>query len=37
MDTYGDIVHPDEISCGEGKLISSPNIFLVQIADMNVL
>jgi len=31
------MVNPDEISSGEGKRISSPNVFVVQIADLNVL
>lgn len=35
--TYSDMIDPDEISSGEGKCVSSPNIFVVQIADLNVL
>lgn len=31
------MVNPDEISSGEGERISSPNVFVVQIADLNVL
>lgn len=35
--TYGNVVDPDEISSGKGESITTPDVLMVQVADLNVL
>lgn len=37
ISTYGYVVNPDEIGSGEGERISTPDVLVVQVADLNVL
>lgn len=36
-DTYSDVIDPDEISSGKGESISTPDVLVVQVTDLNVL
>lgn len=37
MDSYGNVVNPDEVGSGKGESISTPDILVVQVADLDVL
>lgn len=37
MSTYGNVVDPDEVGSTEGESISTPDVLVVQVADLDVL
>lgn len=37
VNTYGDVVDPDQVRSGEGDSITTPDVLVVEVADLDVL